>query len=120
MTTQWYRSETKTNFCPECSGLLPLPEITGKITCSVCQYSCTTSELSTKVIITESKHKDLHSYGPKVLKDNAAIVKDGSVVCASCGHNELSFKTAQLRSADEGQTIFYQCVKCEHTWSVNA
>ena len=39
--------------------------------------------------------------------------------CVSCGHQGLSFYTMQLRSADEGQTVFFECLKCKHTWSVN-
>jgi DNA-directed RNA polymerase I subunit RPA12 len=35
--------------------------------------------------------------------------------CAKCGRKEMFFTTVQLRSADEGSTVFYRCV-CGHKY----
>merc|ERR1719362_764999 len=32
--------------------------------------------------------------------------------CPNCGNPKLQFWTRQLRSADEGQSVFYLCKKC--------
>lgn len=39
--------------------------------------------------------------------------------CIKCGHRGLEFYTMQLRSADEGSTVFYECPECQHTWNQN-
>lgn len=39
--------------------------------------------------------------------------------CPKCGHQGLEFYTLQLRSADEGQTVFYECPSCSHKYSQN-
>lgn len=39
--------------------------------------------------------------------------------CPKCGNLEMDYYTLQLRSADEGQTVFYECKKCGHKFSVN-
>ena len=40
--------------------------------------------------------------------------------CPKCGKREMTFTTAQLRSADEGQTIFYTCQACSHKYNLNS
>eukprot|EP00388_Colpodella_angusta_P019307 GDKJ01048284.1.p1 GENE.GDKJ01048284.1~~GDKJ01048284.1.p1 ORF type:complete len:213 (-),score=36.79 GDKJ01048284.1:74-712(-) len=39
--------------------------------------------------------------------------------CPKCAHPFQKFWTAQLRSADEGMTVFYECLKCSNKYSIN-
>lgn len=32
--------------------------------------------------------------------------------CPKCDSKKMYYMTMQMRSADEGQTVFYECVKC--------
>lgn len=41
---------------------------------------------------------------------------EGPVVdrtCPKCGNDKMSYATLQLRSADEGQTVFFTCTECK-------
>lgn len=41
-------------------------------------------------------------------------------ICEKCGHDKMSYACRQTRSADEGQTVFYTCMKCKHNAVENA
>lgn len=43
--------------------------------------------------------------------DNEGPVVERS--CPKCGNDKMSYATLQLRSADEGQTVFYTCTNCK-------
>lgn len=40
--------------------------------------------------------------------------------CVKCGNDKMSYATLQLRSADEGQTVFFTCTKCNFKESENS
>ncbi|KAL7901220.1 hypothetical protein HDV63DRAFT_365343 [Trichoderma sp. SZMC 28014] len=37
--------------------------------------------------------------------------------CPKCGAKEVRYTTLQLRSADEGTTLFYYCPDCSERWN---
>ena len=40
------------------------------------------------------------------------------ITCPKCKNKKAYFWTLQTRAADESETKFYKCVKCNHTWRV--
>jgi len=40
--------------------------------------------------------------------------------CPKYGHDKMSYAALQLRSADEGQTVFSTCLKCKYKESENS
>ena len=40
------------------------------------------------------------------------------ITCSKCKNKKAYFWTLQTRAADESETKFYKCVKCNHTWRV--
>ncbi|KAI8976113.1 transcription factor S-II-domain-containing protein [Pilobolus umbonatus] len=111
-------------FCPECGNLLDL--VSGDEDIIVCtQCSCAYKSATTTEVITTSSERAFQSplkekrhlvQQKKEATQARAIIKEK---CPSCGHHEMEYHTLQLRSADEGQTVFYNCKKCGYKYSVN-
>ncbi|KAJ3397523.1 DNA-directed RNA polymerase I core subunit rpa12 [Lobulomyces angularis] len=107
-------------FC-QCGALLPLPGTFPALECHNCQKSVD-SKIYLNFSVKSETAKDKFGFKPdnqsdKVLKTTDATIDEK---CPKCDATELTFKTAQLRSADEGQTIFYNCLKCGYKAKLNS
>jgi DNA-directed RNA polymerase I subunit RPA12 len=80
-------------------------------------------EFESATIVTSSR-PEAFPHKPKLeATEEKHYLKDGATIqekCPKCDHYEMVFHTAQLRSADEGQTVFYSCVKCGYKYSINS
>ena len=111
------------SFCSACGSLLARGAKT--LECLDCKATYTAPPPKKKV--THSKPSDFpsalrtkHSDVQKV-DDDAAGVQEQTIKqpCEKCGVQEVRFYTLQLRSVDEGTTVFYSCPACGHKWSAN-
>lgn len=102
------------NFCARCGSVLVLPSSDHKdstICCPVCNFT-----IGLEVLQQQVSYERIYFNDRSALKDQIyEMNNDGPVVerkCNKCGHDKQAFATLQTRSADEGQTIFYTCLKC--------
>ena len=103
-------------FCTDCGNLLDESE--GKedvlLKCDVCGALC--KDTSSKVIKTESKPSAYPSSLRAKRSEVQQVTEDSGPgqarirqSCEKCGAEEVRYYEQQLRSADEGSTIFYVC-----------
>ncbi len=60
---------------------------------------------------TESKAKET-----TIISGETAMLPKAREICPECGNTEAYYYMRQNRSADEPETIFYRCTKCNHQW----
>jgi len=110
------------DFCPSCGALLPGLTAKGDVTCVVCKYVVPSSLFDEKIstYIVHFNSQENTAVRRKKKGDDQA---DGPVIerkCPKCGHDQMSYAAIQLRSADEGQTVFFTCLKCKYKESENS
>lgn len=113
-------------FCTDCGNLLPATKGTEQnvLSCECC--SAENKDTGAKVIVTESKPSDFPSFLRQKLQSSVQAVErhtlntESSVRerCPTCGREEVKYTTVQLRSADEGSTVIYNC-ECGYSWHEN-
>ncbi|XP_050221045.1 DNA-directed RNA polymerase I subunit RPA12-like [Mercurialis annua] len=107
-------------FCQLCGTTLSFT-LTDYAQCPRCKFKKNAAELSGREICykvtAEDMRRDLgiSSFEGKIEVKDMEINKK----CEKCSNTNLKFSTRQMRSADEGQTTFYHCPKCLHTFSEN-
>jgi len=112
-------------FCQICGALLPPLPPSGPLRCLVCKAPAPIeqfSDVETKYTIVFNKRENFEKK-KKVLDSDEEDEADGPIVertCPKCGHGRMSYAALQLRSADEGQTVFFTCLKCKHKESENS
>lgn len=113
-------------FCPQCGTIMEAPTEEW-ISCTYCPYQVNFAELSIAEVTTRSAPTPKPSWvtdneeGKTAAEDTVDKDKHARIEepCPKCGHPELYFYTMQLRSVDEGSTVFYECVSCNHKFSQN-
>jgi len=107
------------NFCAECGSILPLPGQEDYLECRICRHKHWLSNLESVEIYsckTYNEEKINLAESVKLKNFEKEIEQSGPVAkrkCSHCGYDKMTYITRQTRSTDEGQTIFYTCLRCK-------
>ncbi|SCV00142.1 LAMI_0G03158g1_1 [Lachancea mirantina] len=116
-------------FCVQCGNLLDNASALDAphIACGQCGAEYPRSKFSHLKVVTATAQDAF----PSALRSKKSAVKtslarneleDGATIkekCPQCGNDEMHYHTLQLRSADEGATVFYTCTACGYRFRTN-
>ncbi|KAK7205933.1 hypothetical protein BZA70DRAFT_277458 [Myxozyma melibiosi] len=116
-------------FCNDCGTLLDsVVSSKSTISCAQCGADYNSEEFANLTVTTKSSE----SAFPSTLRQKRSVVKtslgrdeqneEGATInekCPQCGKDEMQYYSLQLRSADEGATVFYTCTDCGYKFSTN-
>ena len=102
------------DFCPHCDTRLKKND-DGLLACSKCQF------VKEKTVnISKEKPEDANSeflvMDESDMNQAKGLESTVPIDCEKCHNKEGVSWTFQTRSADEPETKFYRCTKCNHTW----
>ena len=103
------------DFCPKCEIRLKKDNNGSVLVCPKCGY------VKENIVKADQEKLDESNSDFTVMgKDDMKIVKGLEstikIDCEKCHNQEGVWWSFQTRSADEPETKFYRCIKCNHTW----
>ena len=103
-------------FCPNCHSLL-FPGGGGSMVCR----KCGTRVASAKQDAEGGKTRSINDERERLVvdKNDPEILPKTRTMCPKCSFNEAYWMMKQTRGADEPETRFYICVRCQHRWREN-
>ena len=115
------------NFCIDCGDLLDFEIINNNsVKCQKCGGETVLDNIKNHYIETNDKY-ELSKIWMNKLKNKEDKLREEqkserTIIdekCPKCGNGQMYYYTMQTRSADEGSTIFYECVKCHYKFYQN-
>ena len=99
-------------FCPECGSILRPKDKAGK---RVLYCTCGFSKSPDDQEVAELKETNSSAKKIEVV-ENLDIRPKIKITCEKCANKVAYYWTQQTRGADEPETRFFKCTKCNHTW----
>ncbi|XP_028820303.1 DNA-directed RNA polymerase I subunit RPA12 [Denticeps clupeoides] len=104
------------NFCPECGNILPLPGAQDCVVCRRCGFAIPVRDFADQVIKSSVVFNPLEESTVAAESSEDSELK-GPITdrrCSRCSKEGMVYHTRQMRSADEGQTVFFTCIHCRY------
>ncbi|KAM4749623.1 DNA-directed RNA polymerase I subunit RPA12 [Rhinophrynus dorsalis] len=105
---------SESDFCSDCGSVLPPPGAQDTVICPRCSHRTPVTEFLGRCVKTSVVLNKLDTITLSNETDESGELK-GPLIdrrCSRCGFEQMVYHTRQMRSADEGQTVFYTCVQC--------
>ncbi|MBT4935895.1 transcription factor S [Candidatus Woesearchaeota archaeon] len=99
-------------FCPECGSILRPKDKGGK---RILFCSCGYTKVPDEEMSAELKETVIPQKKIEVI-EKVEIHPKIKIECSKCKNKVAYYWTQQTRGADEPETRFFKCTKCNYTW----
>ncbi len=102
-------------FCPKCKSLMKKSGDVVKCRNPSCGFEKAPSAKAEPEPVAMPARKR-EERGILIVEESTVGLPTTKAQCPACGHGEAYWWLRQMRGADEPETRFYRCTKCNKTW----